>query len=149
MTNSVQEGVSGQWWRWPLMPFAAVIGGALGALLLVLVQWFFMKLQGGFSEDGWMFRYVLPIVASGAFGWIYVWITCKMAPRGKVISGIVMTTILGLFLLANVLIAWYLPRYPIGETIQISVGGVASLVAAVFAVMQVHDEEGFRSVPTP
>jgi uncharacterized membrane-anchored protein len=122
------------------MPFAAFFGAAIGAFLFGLLQWFGMKLHGGFSEDGWMYRYILPVFAAGAFGWLYAWISCAVAPRGKVVAGTVMATILVVLGVVNIALAWLLPRYSVGEATQITVGMVASSVAAVVALVQAHGE---------
>jgi hypothetical protein len=129
-----------EWWRWPLLPFAAVLGAVLGAMLFGMVQWFGMKMQGGYSEDGWMYRYVMPVLISGAFGWLYAWIACEVAPRGKVIAGVVMTTILFLLAAGSVMLAWVTSGYGIGDTIQATIGCVVSLVAAIVALIQAHEK---------
>ncbi|ENM5891519.1 hypothetical protein E5115_004029, partial [Vibrio mimicus] len=74
------EKRSSKWWIWPLLPFASIIGAALGAFLLVLIQWFGMKVQGGFREDGWYFLYIMPVLSSAIFGWLFSYITLYLAP---------------------------------------------------------------------
>lgn len=140
MANIGEAPEANQWWRWPLMPFAAVLGGALGAMLFGLVQWFGMKLQGGFSESGWMYLYILPVLTAAAFGWLYTWIACAVAPRGKLLAGTVMTTILVLVGLLNIVIVWGMQKYPVGEAVQLTIGSIASSAAAIVALAQVHGE---------
>jgi len=48
---------SSGWWRWPLLPFASVIGAAIGAILFTFLQWFGLKMHGGYSTDGWFYQY--------------------------------------------------------------------------------------------
>ena len=91
------------------MPFAAFIGAALAAVAFTLLQWLGMKVSGGFSEDGWYYRFILPAISAGFFGYFYVLITLKVAPRGKVISAVVMTTILGVFSLLGLVAMWSEP----------------------------------------
>ena len=117
------------------MPFAAVAGALAGSIIAVLFLWFGMKLQGGFSEDGWYFRYVMPVISSAIFGYLFAHISCEMAPRGKVIAGTVMVTILGLFGLLGIVLAWIVPDYPVGQAIQATVGTVATMIAAVVTLM--------------
>ncbi len=131
---------SQQWWRWVLMPFAAVGGALIGAILFTLVQWFGMKLQGGYSEDGWMFLYVLPLISSVVFGWLYVYISCAVAPSAKAIAGIIMTTILVMISVFFVSVSWLIPSYTLGQSIQQTVGAIASTIAAIATMVSIHSE---------
>jgi hypothetical protein len=140
MNANTTEIRKSDWWRWPLLPIAAVAGALIGSTLFGLLQWFGMKLQGGFTEDGWMYRYVLPALTSAVFGWLFVYISCLVAPRGKVIAGTVMTTILVLMGIANLFLIWGLRRYGAGEAIQLTVGSVFTSAAGVFALIQAHNE---------
>ena len=140
MESSLRSDTSSQWWRWPLLPFAAIIGGTLGAFLLVLLQWFGMKMQGGFSEDGWYFRYILPIVSAAAFGWLYVLITLNVAPKGKVIAAVVMTTVLGVLTCFGLLLTWLNPNQGTAAAVQSTVGSIASVVAAIATIVSSKDE---------
>ena len=132
---------SHQWWRWPLLPFAAIGGAAIGAVLLGLVQWLGFKFQGGFTEDGWMFRYILPIFTSAAFGWLFAWIACAVAPHGKVVAGTVMTTLLFIVLLLSIAFSWLASNYSVGQAVQTTVGSTSCLIAAVVALVQAHEEQ--------
>ena len=78
--NYQDKAPTQDWWRWPLLPFAAVAGALAGSIVATLLMWLGMKLQGGFSEEGWYFRYVMPVIASSIFGFIYTLISCEMAP---------------------------------------------------------------------
>ena len=131
-----------QWWRWPLVPFAAVFGAGVGSVLLPMLHWIYLKFLRDLSEDGWTYVYVMPLVSATAFGWLYIWITCAVAPRRKFISGIVMTTILFIITFASAAIAWYLPKYSVGGAIQHTASCVAAVVAAVGALIHAHTEHG-------
>jgi len=128
------------WWRWPLLPFAAIIGAMIGAALLTLLQWFGMKMQGGFSTDGWYFLYVLPVISSIVFGWLYVLITLNVAPKGKVIAAIVMTTVLGVLIAFSLFFVWAYPDEEIGSTIQTTIGSLATIIAAIVSIVNYKDE---------
>lgn len=128
------------WWIWPLLPFACVIGATIAAFALALLQWLGMKMQGGYREDGWYYLYVLPVFSSAVFGYVYAWIACNLAPRGKIIAGTVMTTVLGLIMTIGTVFAWLLPKYPMGEAIQITVSMIATLIASIAALVQANDE---------
>jgi hypothetical protein len=99
-----------------------------------------MKLSGGYSEDGWYFRYILPVFSSALFGYLYVFITLNVAPRGKVISAVVMTTILGVFTVLVILLAWAAPSEGIGNAVQSTVGAIASMIAAIATIVNVKHE---------
>ena len=99
-----------------------------------------MKMQGGFSEDGWMYQYVVPTMTAGAFGWLFVYISCQVAPRGKVIAGTVMTTLLVLLGVLNLFLVWGLQRYGTGEAVRLTIGSVVTSVAGIVALVQAHSE---------
>jgi hypothetical protein len=130
------------WWRWLFLPFAAIIGASLGAIALTLLQWFGMKMQGGFSTDGWYFLYVLPVLSAAAFGWLYVLITLNVAPKGKVIAAVFMTTILGVLSLLAGIFMWLNPNEGLGSSIQATVSSIATMVAAITAIVNYKDEYG-------
>jgi len=134
MNAEAQTDGSNQWWRWVVLPFATIIGSAIGTFLISLLQWFGMKMQGGFSEDGWYFLYIMPVISSAVFGWLYAYIACEIAPKGKVVAGTVMVTVLGFIAVLGLLITWMRPDKSIGESIQITLGSIATMVAAVLTL---------------
>jgi hypothetical protein len=123
-----------QWWRWPLMPFASVLGATVGAFLFTLLQWVGLKFQGGFAPEGWAMMYLLPLISSATFGFLYTWIACTMAPKAKFITGVVMVTILGVFSLVAVLFTWAASTYSIGKAVFETLRLVAWMVTAVGAL---------------
>jgi hypothetical protein len=129
-----------QWWRWPLVPIAAIGGSVLGSALFGLIQWFGMKLQGGFSEDGWMYQYILPVLTSAIFGWLFIYISCAVAPRGKLITGTVMTTLLVLLGIANLFLVWGLQRYGTGESVRLTITSIVTSIAGIASLIQAHNE---------
>lgn len=106
-----------KWWRWPILPFAAIVGAAIATFLIQVLMWLAMKFQGGFSEDGWYFHYIMPLISSAIFGYFYTIISCMDAPRGKVLAGTVMVTVLGLFCLVSVFLAWFTKTVPGAHTL--------------------------------
>lgn len=123
-----------QWWRWPLMPVAALGGAILGSIIMGIIMWLGMKFQGGFNEDGWYFLYIMPLFTSGVFGYLYAIISYKMAPSHNLIAGIVMVTVLGVIGLLGIVLAWALPEYSVGQSVQATVGTVATMVGAIIAL---------------
>lgn len=130
----LQSQESYQWWRWPLMPLAALAGAILGTLVVALIMWVGMKFQGGYSEDGWYFRFILPLFTSGVFGYLYAKISYEVAPSAKLIAGVVMVTVLGILALASTVLAWVMPSYSVGEAIQSTVGSLAMMIGAIIAL---------------
>ena len=135
MDGYAESKVAYQWWRWPLLPFAAVIGAALATAALVLVQWMGMKFSGGYSPDGWYFRYILPIISSGFFGFMYAKISYHVAPSGKMIAGVVMVTLLGMFSALSAFLGWVMPEYSTGQAVQVTLGSIATIAAAIMALL--------------
>lgn len=136
-----RPGRPNQWWRWPLMPFAAVIGAILGAAIITAINWFFMKFQGGYAEDGWWYLYIKPMFHAGIFGFLYAWIAGYVAPRGKVIASIVMTTILGVLGVVLLAFGWAAPATTWGQGIAATIQLVAAVAAAIFGVLVTKEQE--------
>lgn len=130
------DNSNAQWWRWPLVPVASVFGAIIGTVLFVLLQWFSMKMSGGYSEDGWYFRYILPIFKDGIFGFIFVYAGCFVAPRGKIIVGSVLATIVGLFFILALVYNISDPITGTGYKIHSVITGVSLFVGAVLGVIQ-------------
>lgn len=129
-----------QWWRWPLVLPAAAIGGALGAFILTAMQWFALKMQGGFSQDGWYFLYVLPLLSSVAFGWLYTYIAWQVAPKGKAVTGIVLVTLLGIASAFSIFLVWWVLDYPTGQAVQTTLACIANTVASIFSLVGLMSE---------
>lgn len=130
------------WWRWPLIPFACLLGASIGATVIAYLNWVSLKMMGGYSEDGLFYSYIMPIFSNVAFGFIWSWIACAVAPRGKVITGAIMTTILGMMLLLGITMM-FIPEFlenTLGEKIQGVIGGIAMMIAAIAAVIQAKEE---------
>jgi hypothetical protein len=128
------------WWRWPLIPIAAPTGAILGSTLLGIVQWFGMKMNGGFHEDGWYYLYVMPLITSGVFGWLWCYISASLAPKGKTITGAVMATILALLSVFLIFVSFMQLESTTGERIQLVLASIAILIGSIIAVAQTHDE---------
>lgn len=139
---SMSQGTTSasQWWRWPVMPFAAVIGGAVGALLFTALQWLGMKFQGGFSADGWAYIYVLPVISAATFGYLYTYISCTVAPSGKFTAGVVMTSFYGVLGTLLCVLMWFNPDYTTGRAVVETIRFLAGIGAAIVALVQVRDE---------
>ena len=124
------------WWRWILIFPACVVGSILGALAMGVIQWLGMKFTGGYSEDGWYFRYILPVITSATFGYLWVEITCQVAPRAKKISAIVTTTVLLTTLILATIFSLTNVNHSLGEKIQSVLGGVAMAITAIITILE-------------
>lgn len=124
------------WWRWPLIPIASIIGAFLGSAAFMLLQWFSMKLSGHYNESGWYFQYILPLFRDGIFGFLVVYFGCLVAPRGKLIVGVVLTTLLGaVFILIAVMSIKGLP----GGTGSSLLSGIVTFIGGVIGVIQSNE----------
>lgn len=131
---------SSQWWRWPLMPFAAVIGALLGTLLITGFNWLGMKMAG-FSENGWWYLYIRPLIQAGLFGGIYSWIAYSIVPRGGLIASTVMSTILGVLAVIVLWFAWNATQATVGSRIGDTIYTIALIAGCVVGLRMAHDEE--------
>ena len=132
---------AGEYLRWVALPFATLIGAAVASLAFRLIQWVCLKFQGGFSEDGWFFLYILPIFASAVYGYAYVEISYAVAPKAKVVASIVMTTLLGVLCLGGAVFVWYVNAKSPADMVHLAVQAVATMIAAIVALRS-HFEDG-------
>lgn len=120
------------WWRWPLMPLAAITGAVFGTLALGTLMWLGTKFQGGYNENGWYYKYIMPFFTSACFGYIYAKISYHMAPSGKLIAGTVMVTLFGVFCVFTTVLAWMpMTSTSTGEAIRVTISSAAAFGAAV------------------
>ncbi|HZE90357.1 MAG TPA: hypothetical protein VE029_01405 [Rhizobacter sp.] len=141
MNEEAEQISSSLWWRWPLLPIAATVGSTLGAVAFGLFQWFAVKMSGIVSTDGWYFLYVSPMFSSAVFGWLFIYISCELAPRGELIVAIVMTTVLSVLSIAMLCFTWLDSHSSAGQSIQVTIGSIVSLVAAVVTVVEMHKKQ--------
>lgn len=127
---------SSTWWRWPLILPACIVGSILGSIAMWLFQWLGMKFTGGYSKDGWYFLYILPIITSATFGYLWVKIACQVAPKAKKISAIVTTTILITTLALTIIYSLMNPNYGMTEKVQSCLGGIAMVIAAIITIIE-------------
>ena len=128
------------WWRWPLVPIGSVIGATLGAMLLGGMNWLFMKMNGGMNEDGLWYRFVQPVMVFGLFGYLWSTLAYMIAPHGKLIAAVVMTTVLGMLCVFVVIKLVTSPDLPTSNKIMSSIAIVASLICGISGVVQYHSE---------
>lgn len=139
LPNNNFSANSSTWWRWPLMPFACVIGSILGAIAMGFIQWFGMKMSGGYSEDGWYFLYILPIITSATLGYLWVKISFYVAPSGKKTTAIIMTVLLAAILIFATALSLVNPNYSTSENAQSILGGIAMMLASICAIINLEN----------
>lgn len=122
------------------MPFASLLGAMVGTFLIGLLQWFSMKMHGGFSTDGWYFMYVMPVISSAVFGWLYVLITLNVAPKGKFITAIVMVTVLVVLGIIGQIFSWANPYNTIGYSTQGTLSILATTLSSIISLVSYRDE---------
>lgn len=133
--NTGNKKIWGSWWRWPLIPVASIAGAFLGSAAFMLIQWLSMNFSGNFDESGWYYKYILPLIRDFIFGFLIVFLGCFVAPQGKLIVGVVLTTLLG------ALFIFYFLNPHESLTITGVLSGIALLGGAIIAVTQTNEEK--------
>lgn len=141
-TNNVSNYKS-EWWKWLLVPFASVIGAYLCSFIFVLLQWLSIKFMGG-NSDGWLFKYIVPFMSSGVFGFAFVWCACNVAPKCKAITGIVMATLLVILMIITVYFAFTNINNTRVDIIISSLQAFAASFAAIATVKQHIQDFGYN-----
>ena len=129
------------WWRWPLIPFAAMAGSIIGSTLIGMIGWAGAKKYAGFTQDGWYYLYVLPTIMSGFLGFFWSTVSAYVAPRAKIVTAVVMSTalgMLGIFLLIEHCVR---PERYSTPPIMMLVYVIAVIVGSVVASVQVSESE--------
>lgn len=142
MINEASSSTTSNWWRWPILPFASFLGAALGASFFLLLQWGIAKVRGDFSEDGWYFVYILPMLSSAVFGYLLVFITLYIAPKGKVIAAAIMLIVLCMILLTGQIFMWSNPYILFNETLKAFIQSLITIIAAVCSI--IFDKDRFQ-----
>jgi hypothetical protein len=137
------------WWRWPLVPLAALAGAFAGAIvaggaLLAAAFWLL-----GFNERSWLYLYLLPAASGLVFGHMLVRITYRVAPSSKLGTGAVMVTLLGLYSVFTVGVALSIPTVGV----RLPAAALAAFLAAGISLITVARRPGLgpnnSSKPTP
>ena len=121
------------------MPFAAIVGGFLGACLIHFAALLILKQFGRLTDNDLFYDYIYHALDYITFGWLFVYFTYHVAPRHKTIAAVVMTTLLGVFNLAIIILALgFFHNEPHFSKEWISLCAAASQIAAIFTVMNLH-----------
>ncbi len=96
----------------------------------------------GATLDSPCFLYVIPCLQHALFGGSYVAISLKVAPRGKAVAAIVMTTILGVLCVAMFAFI-FLSRESTGTKVFDAIQILIMLVTAIVTVSSLPNEPGW------
>ncbi|MCA9235566.1 MAG: hypothetical protein KDA44_08835 [Planctomycetales bacterium] len=129
------------WWRWPLVPLAAIAGSTVGSTLVGMIGWAGAKTYGGFAEDGWYYLYIMPTIMSGFLGFIWSTASAYVAPYAKFITAVVMSTVLGMIGVFLLMEHFGRPECYSTPPILMLAYVIAMIVGAVVASMQVAEAE--------
>jgi hypothetical protein len=130
-----------QWWRWPLVPLAAIVASVLANLIFHFVMWFGEGAYGGVHKDGWIYQYVFPCVAMGLSGFSWCYASAYVAPFGKVITSTIMATIAGTLLLLITGVTLLQPEMSTGDLIEGIAYSIATIAGSVVATVKVAEQE--------
>jgi len=131
MSSDSDDSRYKKWWRWPLVPIASV---AVVVVWFWSTRWSIGTMEGGLSEYSWWFYFSLLLVISAIAGWFYAWVACQVAPRGKVIAGSVVTTLLIIVELVTIKAVWKFPEFTSAEALSSTGQAIAMSVAAIAAI---------------
>jgi hypothetical protein len=129
----MNETHTGAWWRWLLLPFAAVLTTTLSAAVVTLLNSMSMSYMGG-STDGWFMAYVNPIMVKGFSGYVFAKTVHEVAPSHKAVAGTVMVTLLGVSQAAVLTYAVALGAYTALELVREALAATLMVGTAICVV---------------
>jgi hypothetical protein len=126
---------SSHWWRWAILPAAAVLALIVTGGFLALAEHVLVGLL--FSVDNAYLRYCVPVEASVIGGFAFSWAACAVAPCGKRIAGTVLVTLLGVFAAFGAVAEWGGDsRQPVANSLQY----IAYLASAIVGLAMYRDD---------
>lgn len=126
-----------QWWRWPFVAILPPVVSLGAAFLFYWVQRFGMKMQGGYSEDGWMVLYIAPLFTAAILGWSYAWIAALTAPSAKFPASLAMSVLLAIVGGAASVSAIVGEQYPAYQAVSMSLMTLAAVFGLIGALVQI------------
>jgi len=129
-----------EWLRWIALPFAAFLGAGVASVVSVYFWWLPQKFFGGWNESGACFQYILPCISSAIFGGAFVSISFKVAPRGKAVAGLVMTTIMCVLLLLSHIVLVIRADDTTGEKVFLSINVLITITSAIITLKNLYND---------
>jgi len=131
-----------QWWRWPFVVILPPVVALVASFVFHWVQWFGMKMQGGYSEDGWMVLYIAPLFTAAILGWSYAWVAALTAPSAKFPASLVMSTLLATLGGVASVVAIVGDRFPTQQAVSVSLMTFAAVCGLIGALVQIKKNGG-------
>ncbi|ERS89320.1 hypothetical protein Q667_12565 [Marinobacter sp. C1S70] len=131
-----------QWWRWPFVVILPPVVALAAAFIFHWIQWFGMKMQGGYSEDGWMVLYIAPLFTAAILGWSYAWVAALTAPSAKFPASVVMSMLLAAMGGVASVAAIVGEQYPAYQAVSVSLMTFAGVCGLVGALVQIKKHGG-------
>jgi hypothetical protein len=147
MHSTDSDQTKHHWLRWIALPFAAFLGAPAGAFLVTMLWWLPQKFLGGWNEEGACFQYILPCVSSGFCGGFFVAISMYVAPRGKAVAALVMTTALCVLLLLGHALLLIYGIETVGVKIFASIQLVVLIVSAIATLANLYNDPAWTRTP--
>ena len=96
-----------------------------------------MKMKG-FNEGGWFYLYLMPAFASIAWGVVYAMISYYLAPKGKLVAGSVMVTILSIVVVIGAMMIWVDSGRSADEVIHGAIWATGTIGGAIGGLVHAH-----------
>ena len=141
----MEKQTSSQWWRWILMPLAAYIFAPIVAIFIAYSLAIVAKANG--MSGGFIFLYVIPVIATGALGYTFAKISCDVAPSRKFAAGAVMVAFLSLICIASAAWAWISQSIDSTAAIQSTIGAFATVIPAILRVAKEREKHIYGDGP--
>lgn len=131
-----------QWWRWLLIPIAAPVSAIFVVAAVAGIQYLFAKIHGGIRSDGWYWLFVMPAINLASLSYTATLVTGLLAPTGKTIAAVVITTVLSTIALMQPIFyfSFDLHDSSLTEHIQVIVTTLAIIIGGILGVCHIHDE---------
>jgi len=124
------------WWRWLLMPIAALLSASVVSILVALAILVGLKLFGTGEPDGWSL-YLVTGASRGAFGYVLALVAYSVSPSRKLAAGYVAIFLMVTFFVAAVL-APVAPSIHSLRVIGFVAGAPTAIALAAVALFQAH-----------
>jgi len=115
------------------MPFAAVIGAALGTVVSTL----FIYLPFSIQDEGLLnevfAEYIIPVLLASIFGKLYVFIVYAVSPQSKEIAVVVMTTVLCVVGILFIVTGWIFASEDTSLAFRATLQILTAIIVAVLA----------------
>ena len=138
-TKDKDNNIWKDWWRWLLIPFVSVGGAYIGFTIFMLIQYIHPANADGYLSMITMI-YIVPAVGKVIFGYIFGLLSYVMAPRGKMISSVVMITLLVVATILNIFLSWNNPNFSLAIKMQVLIADIILIAGAIYGAKQADND---------